>query len=966
VVTTVAGTGVDCSGTAACGDGGQATSAAIGGPLAVAIDGLGNLYLAHGPRVRRVDPTGTISTVAGTGNYGASGEGVLATTATFGEITGLAVDGLGQLYIGDSMNRRVRRVDLDGIITTVAGNGTACSSSTAACGDGGVATSAQVTPSGIGVDAQNHLLICDRGINRVRKVDANGVITTVAGTGVSGGSGDGEPATLAQLSAPDGVAFDGAGNYYIAEGFRVRKVTPMGTISTIAGNGQFQISGDGGFAVDAGLGSVAAVAADRDGNVFLSETANSHRVRRIDVTTGIIDSFAGTHSATYSGSGGAATSALLARPQGLAFDSSGNLYLADHEFARVRRVDPAGTITTIAGTGAFGFSGDGGLATAARLRGPSSVAVDANGVLYIADGMENRVRRVDAAGVITTFAGNGTSAYGGDGGPATSAGICWPSGLAFDGQGNLYIASKCNNVIRRVDAAGNISTYAGTHSSGFAGDGGLATLAQLNDPHGIAFDANGNLYIADLGNNRIRRVAPDGIITTVAGSACANPPCALGDGGVATSAYLYQPLDVAVGAGGVLYIAASNGRIRRVDGAGVITTIAGSDASGFAGDGGPATAIAMRDGPYGVAVDASGVVYFADTNNNRVRRISSTGVVTSVVGEVAPRGLGPLATARLADARALAAAGTLTLVAGGTSGTIQAVRDTSVEAVVGRYPHEAATSNLARFRDQTFGDIGGVAYDSTAGKLYVAETSVHRIHVVTVGDPADENTWTIAPLAGGTAGFADGSGPSARFRSPTGLFVDPAAQRLYVADTGNHVIRSIDVSSTNATVTSIAGTPAIRGFFGDASTATDALLFRPQAITRCPNGDLFVADTGNHRVRRIAAGTNVITTVVGVGVPASTGEGRPAFTFPVDSPLGLACDDAGNLFVTSTTTVRLLPRDAAGVVDGTADVLTVYGGPPGDMFPASVTRCLTGLATAGELVKVVDSCTGLLVQIKRE
>jgi sugar lactone lactonase YvrE len=243
--------------------------------------------------------------------------------------------------------------------------------------------------------------------------------------------------------------------------------------------------------------------------------------------------------------------------------------------------------------------------------------------------------------------------------------------------------------------------------------------------------------------------------------------------------------------------------------------------------------------------------------------------------------------------------------------------------------------------------------------------------VVTIVDPADASTWTIAPLANatGAAGFSDGPAQAAEFRAPTGLYFDPTADVLYVADTGNHVVRAIDLSSgiANATVSTVVGTPATLGYFGDGGPASDALLDVPQAITRCSNGDLFVADTGNDRVRRIAAGTGTITTVLGDGTAASSGEGGPASTLPVDAPHGLACDAIGNLFVTSTAAVRMVLADDAGIVDGTGAVRTIYGLPPRSAFPSSVTRCLSGLAVVDtSTVLVTDSCTGIMVELQRQ
>jgi len=967
VITTVAGTGVE----GFSGDGGAATGAMLAFPEGVAVDGLGNLYVIDASRIRRVDATtGIITTLAGSDQQGAAGDGGPALSALLSYPRDVTVDGLGNVYIADGTNR-IRRVDAaSGIITTVAGTGTAGFS-----GDGSAATAAQLDrPEGVAVDNLGNLYIADSTNQRVRRVDAiSGVITTVAGSGVVGTAGDGGPALDAQLYGPRDVTLDALGALYIADnGSRVRRVDPTtGIITTIAGMEMYGFSGDGGDATDAQLNNPSGLAVDGGGTLYIADTHN-HRVRRVD-TGGVISTAAGAAGALdYSADGGAATSAQLGRTRHVASDGLGNLYFSDEDNHRVRRVDAVtGIITTVAGTGVAGYSGDGGAGTSAQLAGPRGLAIDGQGNLYIADG-NNCIRRVDAAtGIITTVAGTGTYGVSGDGGPATSAQLAGPTGLAVDGVGNLYIAG--NYTVRRVDVAtGIIATVAGTGTQGYSGDGGAATSAALHTIRYVAVDAIGTIYIPD--ERRIRRVDPvTGVITTVAGTGSQGFS---GDGGPATSATLWSPAGVGLDDLGNLYIA-DNDRVRRVDAVtGIITKVAGSGpggslSGGFWGDGGPALD-ARFNNPAGVAVDDAGDLYVTDFNNYCIRRVdAATGIITTIAGAIDPDGMGPLAQARLADPRALVVAPAFTLIAGGTSGTVQAIRATAVEVVAGRYPHSQATGALARFRDQSFGAVGGVAFDAEAGLVFVAESSAHRLHVVSAIDPAREDTWTIAPLANAasTPGFADGAAATAKFRTPTGLHYDAATKTLYVADAGNHAIRAIDLSAgvASATVRTIAGTPETRGFFGDAGAATTALLYQPQALTRCANGDLFVADTGNHRVRRIAASTGVITTVLGVGVAASSGEGGPASTFPVDAPLGLACDASGNLLVSSTATVRLLPADAAGVVDGTGPVQTIYGVPPRDAFPERVTRCLTGLqVTSTTTALVADSCAGMVIELRRE
>jgi len=357
--------------------------------------------------------------------------------------------------------------------------------------------------------------------------DGGNIITTFAGSGSPGFTGDGGPAASAQLNFPTNIASDGAGNIYISDfgNNRIRKVTAGGAISTFAGNGT------GG----------------------------------------------------YSGDTGPATSAQIYQPEGLAVDAAGNLYISDAGNNRVRKVTLGGVITTVVGTGARGYAGDGGPATSAQISQPEGLAVDANGNLYIADSENNCIRKVTAGGVISTIAGTGTAGYGGDGGPAMTAQVSFPLGVSMDTAGNLYVADTNNNRIRKVTKSGIISTVAGTGVFGYTGDGGAAALAQLSQPEGLEVDAAGNLYIADTFNNRVRKVTADGVIGTVAGSGTAGYS---GDGSAATSSQISFPLSVAVDSGGNLYISDSrNNRIRRIAAVPGALTRAGSYAQVASGGG---------------------------------------------------------------------------------------------------------------------------------------------------------------------------------------------------------------------------------------------------------------------------------------------------------------------------------------------------------------------------------------------
>ena len=692
-ISTYAGPGLPVNGSIA-------TAQAIDFPYAVVSDAAGGFYVSsYAPcRIYRITADGYLITIAGTGIPGFSGDGGPATSAQLNGPMGLALDASGNLFFADNGNNRIRQITPNGNIDTVAGTGVP-----GFTGDGGPASAAQLrAPRSVAIDSSGNLFVADTSNVRIRKIAPSGVINTVAGVGITGFAGDGGPATNAQLGAPEGIAIDKLGNLFIVEpgNSRVREVTADGIIHTFAGNGTAGFSGDGGPGTSAQLNLPYGVAVDSAGNVLVSEL-NNGRVRRVN-TSGIISTVAGSATRGFAGDGGPATSAQMVSPYRVAIDEAGNILIADGSNQRVRKVTTAGIISTVAGNGTAGFSGDGGLATNAQLNAPYGVTLDANGNLLIADLNNNRVRIVSAAsGVIRTIAGTGTGGTGGTGGPATSAQLRNPSDTLMDPTGNVFIADSTNFRIEKISPAGVISTLAGSGTSGFSGDNGAAIAAQFNRPMSLARDATGNLYITDLNNQRIRRVTPDGTITTIAGNGTAGWS---GDDGPATSAQINTPYGVAIDGSGNLFIADTNNHaIRKVTPAGVITTVVGVGAiAGFSGDGGQAL-YAQLNGPAGVAVDAAGNLFIADTNNNRIRMVNVAGIITTIAGNGSNgfRGDGGPAT----------------------SAWLSQPRDLTVDA---------------------------------AGNIFIADTTNHRVRVLV---PAKQSSTSFTIADGGGISFQTGGAP---------------------------------------------------------------------------------------------------------------------------------------------------------------------------------------------------------------
>jgi sugar lactone lactonase YvrE len=804
------------------GDGGPAISAKLREPTNLALDSQGNLYIGECKynHIRKVTPAGIITTVAGNGIYGFRGDGGQANLAQLARPRGIAVDSAGNLYIADTENCRIRKVSTSGVITTVAGNGYKGYS-----GDDGPATSAQIAwPYGVAVDSKGNVYIAEHNNHRIRKVSRDGIITTIAGVESFGYSGDNGKAASAQFYLPSSIALGHNGSLYIADSgnLRIRKITPAGVITTVIGNGTHGYSGDGGRAASAQLERSFEIAVDSKGNLYLADTWNN-RIRKVNAD-GIITTVAGNGilglnlplQVTVS------TGDSMTPPEGIAVNSLGELYMAENRNHRIRKMTPSGTLTTVAGNWEEFLNGDAYQIVSEIIHKSNCSPLDSAGNYYYAETVNHRIQKnhtVSGKSETITVAGNGTAGYSGDGGQAPFAQLNKPGCVALDSANNLYIADTENNRIRKVTPGGIITSFAGNGTKGFSGDGEQATMAQLESPLSITFDYAGALYIAENGNNRIRKVTPNGIITTYAENRNKN---IRGDSGQTSSILLKNPMDISLDPAGNIYIADSD-RIYKVDVDGAITTVAGNREYGFSGDGGKAI-LAQLNGPRSLEFDSAGNLYIADTGNSRIRKITTDGVITTVAGD-------------------------------GNYG----------------YGGDGGQATAAQLNDPY-----DIAVDP-AGNLYIADTENNRVRKVS---PAG----VITTVAGnGTRGYSGDGGQavSAQLNHPEGIAVDTVGN-LYIADTWNHRIRKVEANGAIATV---AGDKNEWSFGGDGGQAISASLYYPGRVVIDTKGNLYIAEAGDPRfagcylgrIRKITP-AGLITTVAGIGIGGSSRDNGDTIT----------------------------------------------------------------------------------------
>lgn len=707
---------------------------------------------------------------------------------------------------------------------------------------------------GVGRAAPEKRSMGGRGPMSTRKLLESlepGTIETVAGVGWR----EGTEAASTDAGWPVGVVRNPRGEVIVVDyhGQRIFRIDRAGILHRFASDGVPGFSGDGGPALAARFNAPHDLWQDRQGNLFVSDLLN-FRIRRIDGATGVVTTVAGCGRRGRGGDGGPALEAELNITSGVATDSAGNLYLADEIDCTVRRVDArTGIITRYAGLGVGGYNGDGIPAVQAALYHPEHLACDAEDNLYICDNSNDRIRKVDTRGIITTVLGNPIAAgvdgqhsrsSSGDGGPAVEATLIMPDSLFVDGRGDIYVGEKYGFRIRHVDArTGIVRTVVGTGIPGFGRDGDVGERTQINACEvGLWVDPDGSVLWTDCGG-RLRRVDPHTrIVTTLFGGT------SVGDGGPARAASLTGPAGIAVAPDGTIYFADMwNQRVRAIAPDGTIRTVAGNGARHYGGDGGPATE-AYLGNPSAVALDREGNVYIADPRHSHIRRVDRSGTISAYVGNGFARDRGD-------------------------GGSRLAAEITAPRSVA----------------------IG------PDGALYLGDV-VGRIRRV------DAGTGRIETAVGcGLQGYRGDGGPATRARimQPSAIVFDRRGDLLF-ADSGTHTVRRVDRTGT---ITTLAGT-GVPGFSPDGTPATRAELRSPSGLAVDDAGRIYVAEAGNHRIRRVER-DGTLRTLAGTGEPGDGGDGGPALKCRFNELSGIALIEPDALLVSDhfNSRVRVVKLD---------------------------------------------------------
>lgn len=959
----------------------------------ITLDSFGNIYAIRGHQIVKVDLNNKqVIPIAGTGTDGFSGDGGPATQAQLKYPSSIVFDQYGDLYILDNGNGRIRKISKNfSIITTIFGDAketdlndlklipfsarlmaadaynqlyliqnnqilrfnkesktlsvVAGTTNEGFSGDGGPAHLAQLyQPVSLTFDSFGNMYIADQQNHRIRKIDhSSGIITTVAGTGdpFIDGRPLSEKALQTNLPPINHLAMDRSNNLYLGGSFLQKFDTTSGQLTTVIQSGSGS-NGNGSPVHLASLWGLRGLAIDQSGNVLIAE---QYEIRKIDKQTGIIDSL---FSSPFPSFDGPVNQAEIHFPQQIIFDQSSNIYFVDEFGHRIYKIDHlTGVVSTIAGTGINGFSGDGGQAINARLNGPSGIALDSQNNLYIADGSNARIRKVDRlTGLITTLAGNGTEDTEMPIKPANTSKLRWPTAITLDATDNVYFADF--NLIRKIDKISNVLTTVkkvsndlpGIHSlainstgliyapasnmhyiykideiSGVQsnvtdykeaiaenGDGGPAIDANLSYPSSIAFDHFGNLYISDRQNHRIRMVeSRTGNISTVLGTGEVGIS---GDGDLAVQSRQGFPMSIAVDKDANLYIADSDHHIRKIDKqSGRIYTIAGTGIQGFSGDGGPANK-AQISHPCNLKFDQAGNLYFCDYGR-KIRSIDlKTGIISTYLG------FGEYAYSP--DGTHRSQANTFSVsnftfdpndnLYFSESSTVRKIDRLTglLSTVLGKSPLDVLSGGLNHTQNQLSSPGSLVVND--AGELFISDDTNYAILKV------DIQTGMITKIAGiGLYGFSGDGGPAtqAKIGRISSLALDPFGN-LYLADAYINRIRKID--KMTGLISTVVGTDYMKSPNDQYPSKKErqSELSGLIAIALDKDDNLFIADSGNHQIRKVDKATGLISTVAGIGGQGFSPDNVIATQINLSNPSSIAFDPAGNLHISDSGNHRIV------------------------------------------------------------
>ena len=950
----------------------------MAGVVDLHIDGLGRILVTDldEAQIRQIDPrTGNVTLIAGNGEQGFDGDGVPAEAASLHLPESAITDGAGNVFISDTLNHRIRRVDREtGYIETIAGTGAPGFS-----GDGGHPLAAQLTaPRDLDFDPQGNLYVLDRGNARVRRllVDPQDrrrfqKIESVIGSGESIDlfpySIDQGIENLWRINSM-GLSSDGMKMYFSSRSLPAVYVADLITheITLVAGDPSESGDTDDTLATAARFGEIGEMEAIAPDLIYLTDIGNGRLrvIERVDAANpwhvrsiaGTVPSISSTDTLQFiptllQRSG--ATYALFARDSCASSDSPLDLYAALPRAHRVFWRQCGGAMRVVAGTGKNGFAGDSQIATRASLSQPMSVIVDSQENVFIADSGNHRIRHIDDAGIIRTVAGTGSAGFGGDGGNAVDAQLNRPSEVLVDDVGRILIIDSNNHRIRRLDLdTGHLETVLGSGDQGNSQDGINLLGMDLNQPlHGVYLPANrlvsgatgGALIFSERSGHRIR-VWLDAQVPGV------------------PAAFLPSQVFTLAGTGERGFLDHEDGKQAKLEFPRAVTL--------FADDSCEEICLLMTDG-----IDR--VRRLDLTFQPTAQPVLSSNVVTLLGGE-APVHDGDFSVARIFSPSAFSLLDAQRVILlERSSGRMKLLHLDSehVQTVMGLNGGEDGNESeipVADFREME--EPAGITLDKSTSPMtvYVSERAGNTILRIRLEDISDVSTWTISVFAGrrGLAGHLDGDRLESLFDAPTSLALDSTAGILYVAESENQTIRRIDLST--GWVETLAGTPGQIGSFGNGEPAKDALFHQPGGLilSRSNSGfgaSLYVADSGNHKLRRIddVEGPNpIVHDVLGYGVGASSGSGGPAALFPIDAPVGLALDPAGNLYGTSRSTIRILMAGDDNIADSVDEVGSIYGAFDGEDFPEPITHCLQHLQIdqSGNVLYGVDECLGLFMR----